>query len=135
MKGLALIICLIMTIGCAHYGHYSTAGRLEEENIINAPIDVVWEKTLQILPTERMTLREIDKDNYFVEAKKHITFWSFGDNISIRLISKRENQTVMNFDAGMCFLGGDFGHEGRMVRNIFNRIKNASEGTLPHKEP
>jgi len=121
-----------MTIGCAHY---STTRRLEEENIINAPIDVVWEKTLEILPTERITLKEVDKANYFIEAKKHITYWSPGDNISIRLIPKREKQTIMHFDAGKWFGAFDFGHEGRMVRNIFDRIKRASEGTLPHKRP
>lgn len=128
MKGLALISCLLIAIGCAHY---STARRLEEENIINAPVDVVWEKTLEILPTERMTLKELDKDNYFIEAKKHMTFWSFGDNISIRLIPRGERQTIMNFDAGTWFTCCDFGHEGRMVRNIFDRIKRASEETLP----
>ena len=37
-------------------------GVQKEENIINAPIDVVWEKTLQILPTGRITLKEVDKD-------------------------------------------------------------------------
>lgn len=132
MKGLALIICLLMTIGCAHY---STARRLEEENIINAPIDVVWEKTLEILPTERITLREIHKDEYFISAKKHATFWSWADDISIRLIPKGEKRTIMNFDAGSKWQMFDWGHEERMVRNIFNRIKNASEATLPSKEP
>ncbi len=49
------ILILIIAISCAHY---STARRPESENVINAPIDIVWEKTLEILPTERMTLKE-----------------------------------------------------------------------------
>jgi len=132
MKGLALIVCLVITIGCAHY---STTRLTENERLINAPIDVVWEKTLEILPTERMTLKEVEKDSYFIEAKKHVTFWSWGDEVSIRLIPRGERQTVMNFDAGTWFGWGDLGHEGRMVRNIFDRIKRASEGALHHKGP
>jgi len=95
--------------------------------MINAPIDVVWQRTLEILPIERMTLKNVNKENYFIEAKKHITFWSWGDNVSIRLIPKGEEQTIMQFSAGTVWGYGDFGHEGRMIRGIFDRIKNACE--------
>jgi hypothetical protein len=126
MKRLPLIICLVLALGCAHY---STVRWSEDERLINAPIDVVWEKVLEILPTERITLRAVNKDEYFISAKKHLTFWSWSDDISIRLIPRGERQTIMNFDAGTVFgWQHDFGHEGRMVRNIFNRIKRLSEG-------
>lgn len=121
-----VIIIMIMTISCASY---STMRRTEAENTINAPIDVVWEKTLQILPTERMTLKTIDKANHFIVAKKHITFWSWGDEVSIRFIPKGERQTIMDFSAGTVWGWGDMGHEGRMVTSIFNKIKNASEAS------
>ncbi len=129
---LILILVLTTAISCAHY---STARRTEAENVINAPIDVVWEKTLEILPTERMTLKEVNKADYFIQAKKHITFWSPGDEVSVRLIPRGEKQTVMILDAGKWFGWLDYGHEGRMVRNIFDRIKRASEGALPAKSP
>jgi len=119
-------LVLAMLTSCAAY---STANRPESENIINAPIDVVWDRTLEILPTERITLKQVDKENYFIAAKKHITFWSFGDDISIRLIPKGKRQTVMEFSSGTLWGGLDFGHEGRMVRNIFERIRKASEST------
>lgn len=119
-----------MTISCASY---STTRRTEAENTINAPIDVVWEKTLQILPTERMTLKTVDKANHLIVAKKHITFWSWGDEISIRLIPKGERQTIMDFSAGTVWGWGDMGHEGRMVTSIFNKIKSASEASTDNK--
>jgi len=161
-SAMLLVLILTMAISCAHY---STTRRPESENVINAPIDVVWEKTLEILPGERMTLKEVHKGKYFIQAKKRITFWSFGDDVSIRLIPKSQNQTIMNFDAGIsetfacasedidnlsisrkvenqtmlhfdlaCMWGAfDFGHEGRMVRSIFDRIKKASEGACQPK--
>jgi len=125
-----MVVTLVLVVSCAHY---STARRTEPENVINAPIDVVWEKTLEILPTERMTLKEVDRNDYFIHAKKHITFWSPGDEVSIRLRPKGKSQTIMIIDAGKWFGAFDFGHEGRMVRHIFERIKRASEGTLPPK--
>lgn len=129
MKRLLAAICSIIaffitTISCSTY---STARRPEAENIINAPIDVVWEKTLAILPTERMTLVTVNKNDYFIAAKKSITFWSWGDEVSIRLIPKGEEQTVLHMDAQTKMGYGDFGHEGRMVESIFQKIKNASE--------
>jgi len=125
-KSLLFAILLSVIASCASY---SNLRQPESENVINAPVDVVWEKTLEILPTERMTLKNVDKKDYFIEAKKHITFWSFGDNVSIRLIPKGEKQTIMQFSAGTVWGGGDFGHEGRMVRSIFNKIKKACESS------
>jgi len=125
---LILMLILTIAISCAHY---SNASRPESENIINAPIDVVWKKTLEILPTERMTLKEANKYLYFIQAKKHITFWSIGDNVTIKLIPKGEKQTLMIFDSTSIFSWGDWGHQGRMARNIFEQIRKVSEGVLP----
>ena len=101
MKRLFIAISLIMTffittISCSTY---STTRRPEAENTINAPIDVVWKKTLEILPTERMTLVNVNKDDHFIAAKKSITWWSWGDEVSIRLIPKGEKQTILHMDA------------------------------------
>ncbi len=121
---IAFFIVTALSIGCSHY---STALRSDAENIINAPIDVVWEKTLEILPTERITLNMINKNDYFISARKHATFWSWGDDISIQLIPKGERQTIMIFDAGAKMQLIGWGHQERMVKSIFNRIKTASE--------
>ncbi|MBW1730021.1 MAG: hypothetical protein JRH08_00820 [Deltaproteobacteria bacterium] len=128
MKKLFLVGFLgLLCLGCATY---STTRLPEAENIINAPVDIVWQKTLEILPTERMTIKTVSKADYFIAAKKHITFWSWGDDVSIRLIPKGKNQTIMQFSAGTVWGWGDFGHEGRMVKSIFNRIKRASENSF-----
>jgi hypothetical protein len=57
---------------------------------MNAPVDIVWVKTLEILPDERMTLKTVNKVDYFIEAKKSITFWSIGDKVGIRLVPRGE---------------------------------------------
>ena len=80
-KLLSISILLIIIVGC---NSYSTTRRAEPENIINAPIDVVWERTLEILPTERMTIKNIDKENYLIEARKHVTFLS--PRVRLRII-------------------------------------------------
>ena len=119
-----LALLFIMLSGCTHY---STQKRPEAQNTINAPIDVVWEKTLQILPTERITLETVDKNNFFISGSKNITFWSWGDNVTIKLIPKEENQTIMHFDVSVKSQQlVDWGHSGRMARSIFNRIKTES---------
>jgi len=96
VKWLALIVFLILAMSCTTY---STTRRPEAENIINAPIDVVWEKALEILPDERITLVYISKDDYFISARKSATFWSTSDEVSIRLIPKTEKETLMDFSA------------------------------------
>jgi hypothetical protein len=124
--GIKVIAFLFLFIATA-CTHYSTAVRNEAENSINAPISIVWEKTLEILPSERITLKTVDKDSYFVAGKKHATFWSWGDDISIRLVPKGEQQTIMLFDAGAGFQLVGWGHQERMVKDIFQRIKTTSE--------
>lgn len=121
MKRLALVLCLVTTISCAHY---STTKWTEDERVINAPIDVVWKKTMEILPTERMTLKEVDTDNYFIKAKKGDS----GDNVSVKLIPREEKQTIMNLDASRRGSLDPFRTKRHMVRNIFDKIKRVSEG-------
>jgi len=122
-KKITPLLILAITLGCTHY---STQKRPEAQNTINAPIDVVWEKTLQILPTERITLETVDKSNFFISGSKKITFWSWGDNVTIKLIPKEESQTIMHFNVSVKDQLVDWGHSGRMTRSIFNRIKSES---------
>ena len=122
-KGISLLIVLIFT-SCTHY---STSRRPQSENIINAPIDTVWEKTLEILPTERIDIKTANKDNYSIVGRKKTTLWSWGDDINIRLIPNGENQTIVDFRANVQAQLVDWGHEKRMVTDIFTKIKEASE--------
>lgn len=125
-----IVLSALLYLGTSGCSTYSTTRRSASENIINAPVDVVWSKTLEILPDERMTLKNVNKADYFIGAKKSITFWSFGDEVGIRLIPRGEKQTEMQFSAGTVWGWGDLGHEGRMVTDVFSRIKNASESAV-----
>lgn len=115
---------LFLAFNCTHY---STQERPEAQNVINAPIDVVWNKTLQVLPSERISLNIVNKDSYFISGKKKITMWSWGDDVSINLVPKGEKQTIMQFDAAVKAQLIDWGHLGRLAKSIFDRVKQESE--------
>lgn len=127
----AILLFIGMSMACTHY---TTAIRPDPENVINAPIDIVWETVLQVVPTERITLKTISKEDYFIAGRKHITFWSWGDDISIRLIPKSEKQTIIHIGAGTKAQLVDWGHEKRMVKHIFDRIKSVSENKITPKD-
>ena len=122
MKRSLLTIFLILIIGCTIR---STAERSDTEYIINAPIDVVWENTLQALPQEKVTLKTVNRPDYFVSG------WNWwGDEISVRLTaSTAEKQTRMYLEVGAWGIVGwvVWGHEERTIRSIFQKIKSASE--------
>jgi hypothetical protein len=123
-----LFVILFIAAGCApNYGTYSTTERPAEENIINAPVDVVWENALVILPQERMTIKDANKKDYVIKARKAVTLLSIGDNVTISLVPKGDKQTVMNFKAEAVRGIGGFGHQERMAKDIFQKIKAASE--------
>jgi len=123
-----LFVILFIAAGCAsNHGAYSTTERPAEENVINAPVDVVWENALVILPQERMTIKNADKKEYTIQARKAVTLLSIGDNVTITLIPKGDKQTVMHFKAEAVKGIGGFGHQKRMAKDIFQKIKTASE--------
>ena len=115
---------VIITAGC---GHYATVVRPESEKIINAPINVVWENTLRLLPTERIDIDTVDKASYTITGVKRINVWTMGDNIRLRLIPRGDQQTAMDFEATTPVQVIGWGHAERMVKSIFQKIKNASE--------
>jgi len=124
MKNLFLFLFLIL-LSCAHYS--TTGDQPESRNIINAPVDMVWDQTLRILPNERIDIKSADKATYSIKARKRMTLWSIGDDIAIRLIP-HGSRTIMHFEAeagGVQWIG--WGHQERMVKSIFAKIKLACE--------
>ena len=122
MKKSLLTIFLMTVIGCTIH---STAKRSDTEYIINAPIDVVWENTLQVLPQEKITLKTVNKPDYFISG------WNWwGDEISVRLTASTvEKQTRMYLEVGAWAIVAwvVWGHEERTTNSIFQKIKKASE--------
>ena len=104
MKRLLLVAVLIAaSASCASV---SNVDKPKPENIINADIDTVWEKTLETLNAEGMTLEKTNPDRYFVEATQYVKRyrgaleWTQGPEISIKLTpaSKSEGkQTKLRF--------------------------------------
>lgn len=124
---MTIFMIITITLGCAHY---SNEKRAEVEKTIHAPVDVVWEKTLEILSTERISFGMINALDYSFSGDKQTTFWSDGDTINVKLIPKGKKQTTILFDAKahIQFIG--WGHQERMVKNIFHKIKDASESKV-----
>lgn len=126
-KALALLLVAVLLTACAHYS--TTHDRSETENTIMAPIDTVWKVTHEILPPERITIQSSDKNTYTIVAKKAITLASAGDDITIKLYARNPSATIVHFEAhpslGTTWIG--WGHQERMVKDIFAKIKAASE--------
>jgi len=121
---IGLVVMLMCLLGCTGY---STIRRPESANIINAPIDAVWEEALKLLPTERMTITFSNKDEYEIVAEKAMTFWGLGDIVRIILHPKSEKQTLVEMSAQKRMGLLDYGHEGRMVRSIFTKLRTLCE--------
>lgn len=119
----------VLVVGC---GHYATVDRPESENIVDAPVDVVWENTLRLLPAERIDIQTADKATYTITGVKRINVWTWGDDVRIRLIPRGDHQTIVDFEATTRQVIG-WGHAERMVQSIFQKIKNASEGIPDQK--
>ena len=131
MKVFKFIACFgaVLVVSC---GHYATVDRPESENIVNAPIAVVWENTLRLLPSERIDIQTADKATYTITGVKRINIWTWGDDVRIRLIPHGDRQTVVDFEATTRQPIG-WGHAEQMVKSIFQKIKNASEGNPGQK--
>lgn len=121
---ISAIIAVIAVVGCTHY---AITQRPEAENIINAPIDLVWKNTLQVLQNERIDAVAVDEETYSIKGDKRITLWSWGDDIVIRLLPKGDNQTNVYIEARAKAQLVGWGHQKRMVKDIFKKIKETSE--------
>ena len=128
MKRLPFLVIFIAIMGCTHF---TSTLRPYTLDIIYAPVDIVWENTLQILPRTTITLKEVKRFDYLIVAKKLISFDNlWGGEITIRLTAKGEEQTIMYFEAEGRIRLLDLGHEEHMIRNIFYQIKRASESSI-----
>ena len=85
-----VLIIGVLSVGCAGY---STLQRPESENIINAPIDIVWGNLLKIIPDERMKFKNVSKEDYSISARKSVTWWSWGDEVRVKLEPKGRKRT------------------------------------------
>jgi len=122
-----LITLMFFLTGCAHYS--VTAERTEEANTIVAPIEVVWQKTIDLLPNEGISVITSDKSTYTIKARKSVTVWSWGDDLTIKLYSRTPQKTIVHIEAhpalGTTLVG--WGHQERMTVSLFEKIKSISE--------
>ncbi len=126
MKRLPMIAILILTAGCSTFLD-SHSERPETEIVVHAPIDVVWEKALEILPNERMILVSTDKDEYLISAeKKGSTLKHTRALINLKLLTIGKNETLVKLWAQNVGLAG-FGHQGRVIRNFSEKLKGVCE--------
>ena len=121
------IVLMLFLAGCAHYS--VTAERIEEENTIVAPIEVVWQKTLDLLPNERISVITSDISTYTIKARKSPYPWSWGDNVTIKLYPRSPQKTMVK-RAALAALGTTlvgWGHQKRMTVSLFEKLQSLSE--------
>jgi hypothetical protein len=118
------ILSILCSSGCAHY---STGKQPLQTNLINAPVDIVWNTSLQILPQLGITIKNYDQDQYFISARKGITFWSWGDTVTLTFKQRNSTQTnvLINCQANAQLY--DWGNCNRVTRDLFVRIKKTAE--------
>lgn len=132
MKKLLLIIILLGLLGCSHSPRVINS---YSENVVDAPIDLVWEKTLQVLSAEGITLGTVSKFDYLISGRTPVAPRSWlGNDIQIRLSSMGEVKTYIFIEAGARVKLFDWGGEQRAVNDLFQKIKVASEHRPP-REP
>lgn len=121
------IVLVAFLSNCAHYS--VTAERTEEQNTIAAPIDVVWQKTLELLSSEQILIITSEKSTYTIKARKSVTMWSWGDDVTIKLYSRIPQKTVVHIEAhpsvGTTLVG--WGHQERMAVSLFDKLKSLLE--------
>jgi hypothetical protein len=133
MKRLSVIAILILTVGCSTFLN-SASKRPETEIVINAPIHVVWEKALEVLPSERMVLVSTNEDEYLISAeKKGSTLKHTRALVNVKLFPKGKNETLVKFRVQNVGLAG-FGHQGRVIENVSEKLKAACEGYVGSQE-
>jgi len=120
----AIFFVVAVVIGCTHY---STANRSDAENRIHAPVSVVWEKTLEILRNEKVSLEIVKKADYAIMGSILADLVMDGSDLTIQLIPRGKNETVAHIEAkGKSQVVG-LGVQESQVKQLFNRIKEVSE--------
>lgn len=123
LKGVMFLLAAVI-IGCAHY---STADRSDAENMIHAPVDVVWGKTLEILRNEKVNLELVKWSDLAIRGTIPGNLLLDGSDLSVQLIPKGEKKTVAHIEAkGKTQIVG-WGIQRYEAERIFNRIKEFSE--------
>lgn len=131
MKWLTLLVTLTLALGCSTLSRYtSDSQRPEIEVTINAPIDVVWENALRVIPMERMILVSTDENAYQIIArKKGSTFGGHKEAIILQLAQTGEGQTLAKFRPRNIRVSA-FPYQSGMIKNIARKLQTASEKEL-----
>jgi hypothetical protein len=117
MKRLLLVILIF---GCAHYS------TIEADNQISAPVDVVWSRTLEVLKSENVRIQSINKESWYIEGQKPISLMSNLDIVHIQLVPKgQQTLFICDIKAGAQLIG--WGHQEKLAKDIFNKVKTLSE--------
>jgi len=126
------VFVILISIGCTHY---STIRRPAEENIINAPVWVVWNKLVidpMVLREAEIPITYVDGISHTAIAYKQPTMWSCGEKIEVILRPITDKQTRVFIEGKK--LNCLWGYESKRVKKIFARLKEESEKT-PNELP
>jgi hypothetical protein len=126
----AVVVLATLAQGCTTF---STTSLPVEYTIIAAPADVVWAKTLEVLPSENITVDEIEPTVYFLKGTKAFSLRSNGEYVIVKLHPREDGRTFVRINATTVSQLIGWGHAEKVCRDLFRKIKTASEGTVNRK--
>ena len=96
MKKLLVITALM--VACTSCAHNPDVAKSKPVDMINADVNTVFDKTLEILNAEGMTIEKTNKNRYFVNATQYVPRsrgaidWTQGPDISVRLTPAKKSE-------------------------------------------
>ena len=123
MGRIVLMAFLALILGCSTY---STRTRPETENVIRAPVDLVWDVTLSVLKAENIEIKDVDESDLTLLGRRRL-LWKWGDEVRVRLIPQGQARTLMHIEADV-ESGITSGEDSeQLARRIFSKVRYASE--------
>ena len=120
----AMILVMATAMGCTYY---TTAIRNDAENIIHAPLDVVWETTLEVLRYEAATLDIVKRSENIILGETRYYGCTDKNDIAIKFIPQGEKKTILHLQVKGQSQTLGFDYQKYLAEYFFNKIKQGSE--------
>ncbi len=122
------VLILFLSLILVFLSHLALAGLFKaEKKLINAKVDVVWEKMLEFFPKKEIKIKRIYKYKYLIVAERRISRQKrFSRDITIKLIPKGE-QTIVSYNIKTFFGSAGVGRTRNIIEDFLNEVKRTCE--------
>ena len=98
--------------------------KVKSENVYDIPIDLMFEKIIEVINHSKFRLIEADNESFEIMANTTMTFRSWGENIYINF-EETEGNTKMKFCSATLFQIHSWGKNEENYHELLNRIENS----------